>query len=79
LPVVWVPDEMTAVFKRFCLAAGLEVLGVRLEADDGALCGPQDSRSGGEDRRNAGAGRSVRLACTSARAERLAALQVRTR
>jgi transposase-like protein len=40
-------EEMTASFERFCLAAGLEVLGEMLEADAAALCGPRHGRGGG--------------------------------
>ena len=36
MPVVRALDEMTASFERFCLAAGLEVLGEMLEADAAA-------------------------------------------
>ena len=39
-------EEMTASFERFCLAAGLEVLGEMLEADAAALCGPRHGRGG---------------------------------
>src|SRR3954451_8034290 len=46
-PVGRVLDEMTASFERFCLAAGLEVLGEMLEADAAALCGPRHGRGGG--------------------------------
>src|SRR5688572_16944183 len=46
-PVVRALDEMTASFERFCLAAGLEVLGEMLEADAAALCGPPHGRGGG--------------------------------
>ena len=46
-PVVRALDEMTASFERFCLAAGLEVLGEMLEADAAALCGPRHGRGGG--------------------------------
>ena len=45
-PVGRALDEMTASFERFCLAAGLEVLGDMLEADAAALCGPRHGRSG---------------------------------
>src|SRR3954447_14612110 len=45
-PVGRVLDEMTASFERFCLAAGLEVLGEMLEADAAALCGPRYGRGG---------------------------------
>ena len=40
-PVGRALDEMTASFERFCLAAGLEVLGEMLEADAATLCGPR--------------------------------------
>ncbi len=40
-PVGRALDEMTASFERFCLAAGLEVLGEMMEADAEALCGPR--------------------------------------
>ena len=46
-PVGRALDEMTASFERFCLAAGLEVLGEMLEADAAALCGPRHGRGGG--------------------------------
>src|SRR3982751_77501 len=46
-PVGQALDEMTASFERFCLAAGLEVLGEMLEADAAALCGPRHGRGGG--------------------------------
>ena len=46
-PVGRALDDMTASFERFCLAAGLEVLGEMLEADAAALCGPRHSRGGG--------------------------------
>lgn len=46
-PVGRALDEMTASFERFCLAAGLEVLGEVLEADAAALCGPRHGRGGG--------------------------------
>ena len=39
--------EVRASFDRFCLAAGLEVLGEMLEADVAALCGPRHGRGGG--------------------------------
>ncbi len=45
--VVRALDEMTASFERFCLVAGLEVLGEMLEADAAALCGPRHGRGGG--------------------------------
>ena len=38
-------EEMTASFERFCLAAGLQTLGVLMEADATALCGPRHGRS----------------------------------
>ena len=47
LPVGQALDEMTASFERFCLAAGLEVLGEMLEADAAALCGPRHGRGVG--------------------------------
>src|SRR4051812_46522106 len=47
VPVGRALDEMTASFERFCLAAGLEVLGEMLEADAAALCGPRHGRGGG--------------------------------
>jgi putative transposase len=40
-------DKMTASFERFCLAAGLEVLGELLERDAVALCGPRHGRGAG--------------------------------
>ena len=40
-------EEVTASFERFCLAAGLEVLGEMLEADAAVLCGPRHGRGGG--------------------------------
>jgi transposase-like protein len=40
-------EEMTASFERFCLAAGLEVLGEMLKTDAAALCGPRHGRGGG--------------------------------
>jgi transposase-like protein len=46
-PVGRALDEMTASFERFCLAAGLEVLGEMLEADAAVLCGPRHGRGGG--------------------------------
>jgi putative transposase len=46
-PVGRALDEMTASFERFCLAAGLEVLGEMLEADAAALCGPRHGRGDG--------------------------------
>ena len=46
-PVGQALDEMTASFERFCLAAGLEVLGEMLAADAAALCGPRHGRGGG--------------------------------
>ena len=46
-PVGRALDEMTASFERFCLAAGLEVLGEMLEADAAILCGPRHGRGGG--------------------------------
>ena len=46
-PVGRALEEMTASFERFCLAAGLEVLGEMLEADAAALCGPRHGRGGG--------------------------------
>src|SRR3712207_3887352 len=46
-PVGRALDELTASCERFCLAAGLEVLGERLEADAAALCGPRHGRGGG--------------------------------
>jgi len=46
-PVGRALDEVTASFERFCLAAGLEVLGEMLEADAAALCGPRHGRGGG--------------------------------
>src|SRR3954447_11241351 len=45
-PVGQALEEVTASFERFCLAAGLEVLGEMLEADAAALCGPRHSRGG---------------------------------
>src|SRR5215218_5895740 len=45
-PVGRVLDEMTVSFERFCLAAGLEVLGAMLEQDAAALCGPRHGRGG---------------------------------
>src|SRR3954453_23467261 len=45
-PVGQALEEVTASFERFCLAAGLEVLGEMLEADAAALCGPRDGRGG---------------------------------
>ncbi len=58
MPVAWKPgspvgkalEEMSASFERFCLAAGLQVLGEMMEADAEALCGP---RHGRQDRRRA--------------------------
>ena len=47
VPVGRALDEMTASFERFCLAAGLEVLGEMMEADATALCGPRHGRGGG--------------------------------
>src|SRR3954465_9681503 len=49
-PVGRALDEMTASFERFCLAAGLEVLGEMLEADAAALCGPRHGRGGGRQK-----------------------------
>ncbi len=46
-PVGRALDERTASFERFCLAAGLEVLGEMLEADAAVLCGPRHGRGGG--------------------------------
>src|ERR687885_469990 len=46
-PVGRALDEMAASFERFCLAAGLEVLGEMLEADAAALCGPRQGRGDG--------------------------------
>jgi transposase-like protein len=40
-------DEMSASFERFCLAAGLETLGVMLESDAATLCGPRHARGQG--------------------------------
>src|ERR1700757_5095173 len=40
-------DEVSASFDRFCLAAGSETLGGRMEADAEAACGPRHSRSAG--------------------------------
>src|SRR3954453_22782081 len=45
-PVGQALEEVTASFERFCLAAGLEVLGEMLEADAAALCGPRHGRGG---------------------------------
>src|SRR3954466_13696587 len=45
-PVGQALEEVTASFERFCLAAGLEVLGEMLEADAAALCGPRYGRGG---------------------------------
>src|SRR3954467_4388290 len=45
-PVGQALEEATASFERFCLAAGLEVLGEMLEADAAALCGPRHGRGG---------------------------------
>ena len=45
-PVGRALGEMTASFERFCLAAGLEVLGEMLEADAAALWGPAIERAG---------------------------------
>jgi hypothetical protein len=60
-------DEMTASFERFCLAAGLEVLGEMLEADAAALCGPRHGRGGGTAGAALGVGRSGRSASTAAK------------
>src|SRR3954466_1813112 len=46
-PVGQALEEVTASFERFCLAAGLEVLGEMLETDAAALCGPRHGRGGG--------------------------------
>src|SRR3954463_8169367 len=46
-PVGRALEEVPASFERFCLAAGLEVLGEMLEADATALCGPRHGRGGG--------------------------------
>src|SRR3954471_8397035 len=45
-PVGRALEEVTASFERFCLAAGLEVLGEMLETDAAALCGPRYGRGG---------------------------------
>src|SRR3954447_6260108 len=45
-PVGQALEEVTASFERFCLAAGLDVLGEMLEADAAALCGPRHGRGG---------------------------------
>src|SRR3982751_5724610 len=45
-PVGRALEEVRASFERFCLAAGLEVLGEMLEADAAALCGPRHGRGG---------------------------------
>src|ERR687886_1157908 len=47
-------EEMTASFERFCLAAGLEVLGEMLAADAAALCGPRHGRGDGRRARRWG-------------------------
>src|SRR6202048_5339342 len=36
--------EVRASFDRFCLAAGIEALGTRMEADVTAACGPRHGR-----------------------------------
>src|SRR3954468_5875439 len=59
-PVGRMLDEMTASFERFCLAAGLEVLGEMLEADAAALCGPRHGRGGGRQAQRWG-GRAGRI------------------
>ena len=46
-PVGQAWDEMAASFERFCLAAGLETLGVMLESDAAAACGPRHARGQG--------------------------------
>src|SRR3712207_1316778 len=56
-PVSQALDEMTVSFERFCLAAGLEVLGEMLEADAAALCGPRHGR--GDERQAQRWGRTV--------------------
>src|SRR3982750_4793496 len=58
-PVGQALEEVTASFERFCLAAGLEVLGEMLEADAAALCGPRHGRGG--ERQGARRGRGVVL------------------
>src|SRR5215208_3363580 len=58
-PVGQALDEMTVSFERFCLAAGLEVLGEMLEADAAALCGPRHGR--GDERQARRGGKEVVL------------------
>jgi transposase-like protein len=50
-------EEVSASFDRFCLAAGIETLGVMMEADAELACGPRHSRS--EDRRGHRWGRTA--------------------
>src|SRR5215831_6088673 len=38
-------EEVSASFERFCLAAGIEVLGVMMEKDTEEACGPRHCRS----------------------------------
>ena len=42
-------EEVSASFDRFCLAAGIETLGVMMESDAEAICGPRHAR--GQERR----------------------------
>src|SRR5882762_11204965 len=50
-------EEVSASFDRFCLAAGIETLGVMMEADAEVACGPRHSRS--QDRRGHRWGRTA--------------------
>ena len=40
-------DEVSASFDRFCLAAGIETLGMMMESDAEAVCGPRHARGQG--------------------------------
>ncbi len=40
-------DEVSASFERFCLAAGVEVLGAMMEKDAEEVCGARQARSDG--------------------------------
>jgi hypothetical protein len=40
-------DEVSASFDRFCLAAGIETLGIMMESDAEAACGPRHARGQG--------------------------------